>query len=56
MYACDGSQWTARTKLPGVLATKDNKQSLVMIPIDAYGVVWLITSQNGSARAWLFKP
>ncbi len=27
-----------------------------MVPIDAYGVVWLITAQNCAERAWLLEP
>jgi len=56
MYSCDGNAWTERGRLPGVLAVSNHKRPVVMVPIDAYGVVWIITEQNGAARAWLFKP
>jgi hypothetical protein len=29
----------------------------VMVPIDAYGVVWIVMNQGwGAERAWLYKP
>lgn len=56
LYACDGASWTARARLPGILGTPKHQAPLVMVPIDAYGVVWLITTQNSGPRAWLYKP
>jgi hypothetical protein len=56
LYSCDGAAWIKRAPLPGVLAAGRNEQPLVMVPIDAYGVVWMITAQNGGTRAWLYKP
>jgi hypothetical protein len=52
--------WTQRSPLPGVLGTAEwgsaQSHALVMVPIDAHGVVWLIASPMGPPRAWLYKP
>lgn len=55
LYSCDGLTWTRRTRLPGQLGTSSNQLPIVMIPIDQYGVVWIITSQGSGGRAWLYK-
>ena len=56
LYTCDGSSWTERVRLPGILGTSGHRQPLVVVPIDAYGVIWLITTQNSAGRSWLYKP
>jgi hypothetical protein len=55
LYLCDGASWTRRSRLPGALGTAGNEMPFVMVPIDQYGVVWIITSQGTGARAWLYK-
>lgn len=55
LYSCDGSAWTRRSPLPGRLGSPSNQLPFVMVPIDAYGVVWFVTSQGTGARAWIYK-
>lgn len=56
-----GGTWQQRAQLPVQIRTdltNNNRYDIVMIPIDAYGVVWIIGGQNqlGTTRAWLYKP
>lgn len=55
LYSCDGSNWMRRRQLPGRMGSNPNQLPFVMVPIDAYGVVWLVTSQGSGSRAWLYK-
>ncbi|MGH6963828.1 MAG: hypothetical protein ACREE0_05060 [Phenylobacterium sp.] len=65
IYACsDGfiyrltsaGVWTQRAALPSILAGA-GLTKFVMVPIDAYGVIWFITNQGmGAERAWLYRP
>lgn len=56
LYGCDGTTWIKRTQLPGVLGRAGNKAPVVLVPIDQYGVIWIITSQGHGNRSWLLKP
>jgi len=56
LYRCDGTTWTQRARLPDQLGASGNGQPLVVVPIDAYGVVWIIAAQGSANRAWLYKP
>lgn len=56
MYRCDGTVWTQRARLPDQLGAGGNRQPLVVVPIDAYGVLWIIAAQGSTNRAWLYKP
>lgn len=55
LYQCDGSSWTRRAALPGRLGSNGNKTPFVMVPIDAYGVVWIIAAAGSGTRAWLYR-
>jgi hypothetical protein len=47
--------WTQLSLQPANLRGDSGTRPFVMVPIDAYGVVWIIGSDYGE-RAWLFKP
>jgi hypothetical protein len=69
LYACDdgfmyrlssAGVWSQRAPLPEQFANAgwgtSSSWSLVMVPIDEYGVVWLISTAGATNRAWLYKP
>jgi hypothetical protein len=56
LYRCDGDSWVRRAQMPGALGKGGHQLPVVSVPIDAYGVVWFVTSQNSGQRAWLYKP
>lgn len=52
VYRCDSSSWTRRAALPSVLTGAN----FIIIPIDVYGVVWVIRERPSSGeRAWLYR-
>lgn len=55
VYHFDRTTWTAKAVLPPQLPGNP----FIVIPIDDYGVVWLIKSRPSDVkepRAWLYKP
>jgi hypothetical protein len=67
LYACaDGfmyrltssGTWTQRAALPSQIANFLSVGiAVIMVPIDAYGVVWIISNANKDGpRAWLYRP
>lgn len=56
-----GGTWQQRAQLPVEIRndlTNNSRYDIVMVPIDAHGVIWIIGGQNqlGTTRAWLYKP
>jgi hypothetical protein len=52
--------WSQRAQLPSEIRTdwsSNGRSNIVMVPIDAHGVVWIIGGQYlGANRAWLYRP
>lgn len=55
-----GGTWSQRAQLPVQIRNvmvSEPSFDIVMVPIDVYGVVWIIgKAALGSSRAWLYKP
>lgn len=55
-----GGTWSQRAQLPVEIRndlSSNGRFNFVMVPIDIYGVVWIVGGQYlGANRAWLYKP
>jgi hypothetical protein len=61
LHRCtDGGVWSDIGPLPGKLAATNHSVPFIVVPIDDYGIVWVIAAgdSNGAAtpRAWIYKP
>lgn len=52
VYRWNGSQWETRAAMPAGFGGAP--RNFIVVPIDTYGVVWLICYESGSG--WLYRP
>lgn len=52
VFRWSGSQWESRGALPSPFGGAPN--NFIVVPIDIYGVVWLVSYDAGSG--WLYRP
>jgi len=56
VYRSDGSGWSQRAPLPTPINSQLGTSPMMTIPVDAYGVVHLITDAGASPnRAWIYR-
>lgn len=56
VYRFNGNAWETRAAMPSPGFSAGAIENFIVVPIDAYGVAWLISYNGGAPRAWLYRP